>query len=106
MTQSIGISIEIIKAYLDKAKVPEWVRIVKVSEEAGEVIDAYIVWTENNPMKADNPGSQQKVVDEFADVALAAMVGMRSLLGSVQEADRALAQRAYLKASQMQERIG
>lgn len=49
-------------------------RIIKVQEEAGEVAEAYLRWTQKNLWKTQVPASE--IAHELADVVLTALVAM------------------------------
>lgn len=53
-------------------------RILKLSEEVGEVAQAYIGYTGQNPRKGVTH-TWNDVLDELADVAVTALVAMESL---------------------------
>lgn len=53
----------------------DWARIAKIGEEFGEVIDAYIALTGQNPRK-HGPGSMTEVMKKLTDVAYTAILAM------------------------------
>lgn len=53
-------------------------RLLKLQEEMGEVAQAYIGWTGQNPRKGVTH-TQDDLLDELADVAVTALVAMESL---------------------------
>lgn len=75
-------------AWLDSAGVTEWQQIIKVSEEAGEVAKAYLGYI--GTARKGVCATRRDVLDELADVAIAAMVAMKRM-GYVP--DRVVAQR-------------
>lgn len=67
-----------------------WGRLAKVSEECGEVIQAYIGATGQNPRKGVTNG-MEAVVKELLDVALTALCAVEHLDGGQGESMRLLA---------------
>ena len=65
-------------------------RILKVTEEAGEVAQAWIGFTGQNPRKGVTH-TDREVADELADVALTALVAIESLGFEADEVLRACA---------------
>lgn len=65
----------------DAHAVPEHIRILKLSEEVGEVAEAYLGMTGTNPRKGQTHDIED-VRSELADVALAALVAIASLNGN------------------------
>lgn len=55
-----------------------WGRLAKVSEEAGEVIEAMVGWTAQNPRKGEANG-KAKVINELLDVAFTALGAIEHL---------------------------
>jgi NTP pyrophosphatase (non-canonical NTP hydrolase) len=55
----------------------DWARVAKVNEEAGEAIEAMIAWTGQNPRKPQRDEARGELLDELADVALTAILGMQ-----------------------------
>ncbi|MBO2451198.1 NUDIX domain-containing protein [Actinomadura barringtoniae] len=66
--------------------------MLKVAEEVGEVAEAYIGMTGGNPRKGVHK-TATNVLDELADVMLAAAVPMVDIAGGPSEAERHLAHR-------------
>lgn len=58
--------------------VPEWAQVMKVSEEAGEAMQAYLGYIGANPRKGVC-NTQSDVVDELADTAITALVAIHIL---------------------------
>lgn len=58
-----------------------WGRVAKITEEAGEAIEALIAATGQNPRKA-NTSDWQPVVEECLDVALTALGAVEHLTGN------------------------
>jgi NTP pyrophosphatase (non-canonical NTP hydrolase) len=54
----------------------DWARISKISEELGEVTDAFIGVTAQNPRKGEY-GSMCDVHNELADVAITALLALQ-----------------------------
>ena len=54
----------------------DWARVCKVVEEAGEVVDALIGWTEQNPRKGEY-SSPEEMYKELCDVALTAIFALQ-----------------------------
>lgn len=63
------------RAYKDQPLAQDWARIAKVGEEFGEVVDAYIAYTGQNPRKPA-PGAMGDVMKELTDVAYTAILAM------------------------------
>ena len=66
--------------------------MLKVAEEVGEVAEAYIGMTGGNPRKGVHK-TRTDVLDELADVILAAAVPMVDLAGGAAQAEAHLARR-------------
>lgn len=62
-----------------------WGRLSKITEEAGEVISAFIGYTGQNPRKG-RYASDQDVVAELLDVAVTALGAVEHLTGNQGEA--------------------
>jgi hypothetical protein len=54
----------------------DWARIAKVSEELGEAVNAFILFTGQNPRKQGS-NSIQDTLEELADVAITAMLAIQ-----------------------------
>lgn len=68
----------------NQARDPEartWGRISKVGEEAGEVVEAYIGYTDQNPRKGKS-NTVDDVADELLDTALTALAAWEHLSGN------------------------
>ncbi|WP_165966936.1 NUDIX domain-containing protein [Actinomadura sp. 7K507] len=74
------------------AEVPTQTLVLKVAEEVGEVAQAYIGMIGGNPRKGVHK-SRTDVLDELADVLLAAAIPMVDLAGGPAAAERHLAER-------------
>lgn len=55
-----------------------WGRVSKIGEEFGEVIQAMIGWTDQNPRKGQTH-TIEHVIDELADVAITALGAIEHL---------------------------
>ena len=53
-------------------------RLLKLTEEVGEVSQAYINLQGQNPRKAHQPGTREQVADELVDVAVTALTTLSS----------------------------
>jgi len=62
--------------YKDNRLAQDWGRVAKIAEECGEVIDAYIRYTGQNPRKHQG-GSTREVIDELCDVAITALCAIQ-----------------------------
>ena len=83
------------------AEVPTQTLVLKVAEEVGEVAQAYIGMIGANPRKGVHK-SRTDVLDELADVLLAAAIPMVDLAGGPAAAERHLAERlAFVSARQI-----
>lgn len=74
------------------AEVPTQTLVLKVAEEVGEVAEAYIGMTGGNPRKGVHK-NRTDVLDELADVILAAAIPMVDLAGGAAEAEAHMAGR-------------
>jgi ATP-dependent Clp protease ATP-binding subunit ClpA len=72
-----------IVAWNDRHKIPIEIRMMKITEENGEVTDAYLGLTGANPRKGVTNGVD-KVWQELADVALSALVCIASTGGDAE----------------------
>lgn len=77
--------IEYLDEYLDSTVAPtyqeqplaqDWARVAKVTEEAGEAIDALIGFTGQNPRKG-HYGTEGELLTELADVALSGLYAIQ-----------------------------
>lgn len=59
-----------------------WGRVAKVGEEHGEVIEALIAATGQNPRKPQDPAAMGRVVKELLDTALTALAAAEHLTGN------------------------
>ncbi|GAA4381220.1 hypothetical protein GCM10023088_45590 [Actinomadura verrucosospora] len=74
------------------AEVPTHALVMKVAEEVGEVVEAYLGMTGGNPRKGVHK-TVADVLDELADVILSAAVPMVDLAGGPEQAGQHLAGR-------------
>jgi hypothetical protein len=68
--------------YKEQPLAQDWARISKIGEEFGEVIDAFIGVTGQNPRKGTF-GSQDDVDNELVDVALTAILCLQHRTGNI-----------------------
>lgn len=83
VTTLTELSLWIDEAPANAARDPEaqtWGRLAKVSEEAGEVIKAYIGLTEQNPRKGKTH-SKADVLEELLNTALTALAAYEHMTG-------------------------
>lgn len=71
----------------------DWARVAKVTEEAGEAIDALIGFTGQNPRKG-HYGSRDDLLDELADVALTGLYAIQHFTRDERLTLRVLMERA------------
>lgn len=62
--------------YKDQPLAQDWARVAKVTEEAGEAIDALIGLTGQNPRKGEY-GTFDDLVNELCDVALTGLYALQ-----------------------------
>lgn len=62
--------------YKSQPLAQDWARITKVAEELGEVVDAFILHTGQNPRK-ETRALMDAVLDELADVAFTAILAIQ-----------------------------
>lgn len=75
----------------------DWARISKIGEEYGEVVDAFIGITGQNPRKGVY-GTSEDVNNELIDVALTALLAL-------QHRTKSYKQTAYLVSQRMEYRL-
>jgi len=63
-------------AYQNSDTAQDWQRISKITEEAGEVVRAFMNLTGANPRRGQS-GTLEDVTDEMADVALTAVLAIQ-----------------------------
>jgi NTP pyrophosphatase (non-canonical NTP hydrolase) len=90
------------ETYRDQPLAQDWARVAKTAEEAGEAIEALIALTGQNPRKPRRPEALGEVLDELADVALTAILGMQHF---TKDADATMA-RLWARLAFLDERIG
>lgn len=67
---------EVSDMYKNQPLAQDWARISKIGEEFGEVIDAFIGVTGQNPRKGVH-GTEDDVNNELVDVALTAILALQ-----------------------------
>lgn len=67
---------EVAEQYKDQPLAQDWARVAKVTEEAGEAIDALIGVTGQNPRKGVY-GDKDDLLSELADVALTGLYAIQ-----------------------------
>ncbi len=67
----------------------DWARIAKIQEEAGEVVNAFIGVTGQNPRKGTH-GSMDDVLSELADVVATAIIAIQHFTGNWIDTERIL----------------
>lgn len=67
---------DVAETYRDQPLAQDWARVAKVSEEAGEAIDALIGLTGQNPRKG-HYGGLNDLLSELADVALTGLYAIQ-----------------------------
>lgn len=86
MSNRVSAGIARLSTWIDKgnaARHPEaetWARLAKITEEAGEVVAAYIGVTGQNPRKGVTH-TRQDVEEELLDVAITALAALEHLRG-------------------------
>lgn len=71
--------------YGDEPLAQDWARIAKTIEELGEAIGELILSTGQNPRKGTDPKAHERMLQEMADVALTAVLGIQHF---TKDADR------------------
>jgi hypothetical protein len=66
------------------------VRVMKIAEETGETVAAYIGMTEQNPRKGTTTATTDDLAGELCDVVLAALVALATITGSTPQAESRL----------------
>src|SRR5689334_23119738 len=95
MTELAGVQLAQLSEWIDAGNAhrdPEaitWGRLAKIAEENGEVIEAFIGATGQNPRKGVH-GTMGDVVKELLDVALTALAAVEHLSGNRGDALAAL----------------
>lgn len=88
--------------YKDQPTALGWARIAKITEEAGEAVDAYIRFTGGNPRK-ERTTDMRPVLDELADVAITAIVAILHFTQSESAAGTVLVDRVQVIMRRMVE---
>ncbi len=78
VTQAVKASVRWLDEHHGNGRPQQTLRILKVTEEAGEVAQAWIGFVGQNPRKGVTH-TDRDVADELADVALTALVAIESL---------------------------
>jgi NTP pyrophosphatase (non-canonical NTP hydrolase) len=73
-------------AYKDQPLAQDWARVAKVTEEAGEAVDALIGFTGQNPRKGTY-GTEADLLDELADVALTGLYALQHFMKNNRHVD-------------------
>jgi len=76
------------------------VRVMKISEEAGEAVAAYIGLTGANPRKG-TIASPDDLAGELCDVVLAALIALATVTGGTPQAESRLARHVADRASRL-----
>jgi hypothetical protein len=87
---------QVAEQYLVQPLAQDWARIAKISEELGEVVDAFIGITGQNPRKGYY-SSQEDVIKELLDVACTALLAVEHFTKDGSTWDRLQAHIIYLK---------
>lgn len=66
----------------------DWARVAKIAEETGEAIAELILLTGQNPRKGKDPEARERMLNEMADVALTAILGMQHFTKDAEETRR------------------
>lgn len=67
---------QVAESYKDQPLAQDWARVAKVTEEAGEALDALIGLTGQNPRKGFY-GDKAHLLDELADVTLTGLYAIQ-----------------------------
>jgi NTP pyrophosphatase (non-canonical NTP hydrolase) len=78
VNQAVKTSVRWLDSHHGNGRQQQTLRILKVTEEAGEVAQAWIGYVGQNPRKGITH-TDREVADELADVALTALVAIESL---------------------------
>jgi NTP pyrophosphatase (non-canonical NTP hydrolase) len=71
----------------------DWARIAKITEEAGEVVEAFILMTGQNPRKESDLGfweHREELLGELADVVACGVLAIQHFTGDWNETERVL----------------
>lgn len=74
---------EVADVYKEQPLAQHWGRVAKIAEECGEVVDALIRSTGQNPRKGVS-AMQEDVLRELADVVMTGLLAMQHLTKDVQ----------------------
>lgn len=98
----VSLAIEAVDAWLDSGASPDyqsqpmaqdWARVAKIAEEAGEAIAELILSTGQNPRKPHDPAAAGRMLDELADAAWAAILGIQHFTKDVDVTNAIIARR-------------
>ena len=73
------------------------VRVMKIAEETGEAVAAYIGTTGTNPRKGVT-ATDDDLADELCDVVLAALIALATITGGTPQAESRLARHVAARA--------
>jgi NTP pyrophosphatase (non-canonical NTP hydrolase) len=80
-------------------------RVMKLAEETGEVVNAYLGWTGQNPRKGQC-ATRDDVASELCDVIVTALVALASISGDVRGAEAFMQGHLARRFAKLLERIG
>ncbi|GIH04520.1 hypothetical protein Rhe02_25870 [Rhizocola hellebori] len=96
VTQAVKTAARWLDSHHGNDRQQQTLRILKVTEEAGEVAQAWIGFIGQNPRKGITH-TDREVADELADVALTALVAIESLGFDAQEVLSACATKVLMR---------
>lgn len=76
--------------YKENELAQDWARIAKLVEEAGEVVNAFILMTKQNPRKVDYHADIEDVIKELCDCAFTAILAIQHFTKDTGETERFL----------------
>jgi hypothetical protein len=76
------------------------VRVIKIAEETGEAVVAYIGLAGANPRKGISAGPDE-LADELCDVVLAALIALATVTGGTPQAESRLARHVAARAARL-----
>lgn len=68
---------EVSGSYREQPLAQDWARVAKVAEEAGEAVAELILLTGQNPRKGKDDGARDRLLNELADTAMAAVYAIQ-----------------------------
>jgi NTP pyrophosphatase (non-canonical NTP hydrolase) len=80
-------------------------RVMKLAEETGEVVDAYLGWTGKNPRKGVC-ATRDDVTGELCDVIVTALVAMATITGDSRAAEATLQANLARRLTGLRKRVG